>query len=416
MKATGSKTSEGCAITYYQCNRSGTFRPKGTGKRKLKSQGSSKINRHYTAAITLTVDHSTQSVTAEVCHTHYGHDTRLGHIRLSEEDRLTVIGKLVQGVTFDKILDDIRSSVNEDFKRIHLIQRKDLNNIERALKLEGGQRHHGDATSVAAWVEEMKGKGEDNVVLTYKPQGVNDDGKGLKKDDFLIVLQTPIQAEMLKRFGEHKVVCVDATHGTNAYDFKLITLLVVDEYGEGFPCAWCITNREDRAILIEFFASVRTKCGMVRPCWFMSDMAEQYYLAWVSAFDSTPKKLLCTWHVDRAWRGALQQHVHGVESQAGIYNQLTVLMEELDITRFNTLITKVLSLIITVQHCTLMSLYVYLFKVRVQLDSDPATVAFGQYFKKYYVCCPEQWASCFRRVRKLCILLYTPLININFMQ
>ena len=35
----------------------------------------------------------------------------------------------------------------------------------------------------------------------------------------------------------------------------------------------------------------------------MSDMAEQYYLARVSAFDDTPRKLLCTWHVDRAWRG-----------------------------------------------------------------------------------------------------------------
>ena len=39
---------------------------------------------------------------------------------------------------------------------------------------------------------------------------------------------------MLKKFAEGKVVCVDATHGTNAYDFKLITLLVVDEYGERF--------------------------------------------------------------------------------------------------------------------------------------------------------------------------------------
>ena len=57
----------------------------------------------------------------------------------------------------------------------------------------GGQRHHDDVTSVSAWVEEMKGKGEDNVVLTYKPQGVNDDGKGLKKDDFLIIVQPPIQ-------------------------------------------------------------------------------------------------------------------------------------------------------------------------------------------------------------------------------
>ena len=41
---------------------------------------------------------------------------------------------------------------------------------------------------------------------------------------------------MLKKFGG-KVVCVDATHGTNAYDFKLITLLVVDEYGEAFPAS-----------------------------------------------------------------------------------------------------------------------------------------------------------------------------------
>ena len=29
------------------------------------------------------------------------------------------------------------------------------------------------------------------------------------------------------------MICVDSTHKTNAYDFKLVTLLVVDEYGEG---------------------------------------------------------------------------------------------------------------------------------------------------------------------------------------
>ena len=340
VKGTGDRTTEECTISYFQCNRSGVFRPKGEGLRRLKSQGSSKINHHCTAAITLTVNHTTQSVKAEVCHTHYAHESRLGHIRLSEEDRLKVAGKLAQGVAFDKILDDIRSSVSDTFKRIHLIQRKDINNIERALKLEGGQRHHDDATSVAAWVEEMREKGEDSVALYYKPQGTDDDKTGLKREDFLIVLQTPIQAEMLKRFGG-KVVCVDATHGTNAYDFKLITLIVVDEYGEGFPVAWCITNKEDRVLLIEFFASVRTKCGMVRPLWFMSDMAEQYYLAWVSVFDSTPRKLLCTWHVDRAWRGALQQHVQGMERQAAVYSQLRVLLEELERDKFTTLIGKV---------------------------------------------------------------------------
>ena len=105
-----------------------------------------------------------QSVKAEVCHAHYGQQTRLGHIRLGAQDRLQIAGKLAQGVTLDKILDDVRSSVSDNFKRVHLLQRKDIHNIERIFKLDGGQRHHDDATSAAAWVEEIRGKGEGNVV------------------------------------------------------------------------------------------------------------------------------------------------------------------------------------------------------------------------------------------------------------
>ena len=62
-----------------------------------------------------------------------------------------IAGKLAQRVTLDKILDDVRSSVNDNFKRVHLLQRKDIHNIERIFKLDGGQRHHDDATSVAGW-------------------------------------------------------------------------------------------------------------------------------------------------------------------------------------------------------------------------------------------------------------------------
>ena len=106
---------------------------------------------------------------------------------------------------------------------------------------------------------------------------------------------------MFKKFAEGKVICVDATQGANAYEFKPITPLVVDEHGEGFPVAWCIANREDRVLLIVFITSIRTKCGMVHPLWFMSDMADQYHH--VSVFDDSPQKLVWTSHVDRAWRG-----------------------------------------------------------------------------------------------------------------
>ena len=69
------------------------------------------------------VNHTTQSVKAEVCRTHYAHESRLDHVRISEEVRLKITGKLDQGVTYDKILDDIRNSVSDNFKRIQLTQR-----------------------------------------------------------------------------------------------------------------------------------------------------------------------------------------------------------------------------------------------------------------------------------------------------
>ena len=33
-------------------------------------------------------------------------------------------------------------------------------------------------------------------------------------------------------FGAN-VICIDSTHGTNAYNFKLVTMMVVDDFGEG---------------------------------------------------------------------------------------------------------------------------------------------------------------------------------------
>ena len=65
-------------------------------------------------------------------------------------------------------------------------------------------------------------------------------------------------------------------------------------------------------------------------------MESQYHLAWVSVFDDSSQKLVCTWHVDRAWRGALQQHVKGLRGKL-----LRVLSEELAVDKFITLIGKV---------------------------------------------------------------------------
>ena len=41
-----------------------------------------------------------------------------------------------------------------------------------------------------------------------------------------------------------KYVSMDATHGTNRYALKLITIMVKDETGHGVPVGHCISNKE----------------------------------------------------------------------------------------------------------------------------------------------------------------------------
>ena len=116
---------------------------------------------------------------------------------------------------------------------------------------------------------------------------------------------------MMAKFGSN-IICVDATHGTTMSDFLLITVLVMDEYGEGVPVAQLakeqvhphhtqLSNREDQGALVEFFRAIKARVGNLSPKILMSDCAEQYYTAWVKVFKGRLQKQLCTWHVDRAW-------------------------------------------------------------------------------------------------------------------
>ena len=96
-------------------------------------------------------------------------------------------------------------------------------------------------------------KCDTNLMLLHKPQEQDktQDCPSVGRDDFILVLQTPLQRDLLNTFGNN-IVCMDDTHRTNSYNFSLITVLVVDEFGEGCPVAWCLCNRTDKYILIDF--------------------------------------------------------------------------------------------------------------------------------------------------------------------
>jgi len=65
----------------------------------------------------------------------------------------------------------------------------------------------------------------------------------------IVFLFSDTNRDYERHYGD-KIVCIDSTHGTNIYEFLHITIMVVDEHGEGLPAAWAIANKEDTTMLI----------------------------------------------------------------------------------------------------------------------------------------------------------------------
>ena len=209
----------------------------------------------------------------------------------------------------------------------------------------------------------MKSQEDNNPVLLYQPNVT----------DYILIIQSPFQANMLKTFSSQKAVFIDDTHGTNAYGLHLTTLLVVDDYGEGLPVAWCISSYVDTATISIFFKEVKNKTGELNPTWFMSDDADQFFNAWANTFEHTPKRILCTWHVLRAWKS----HLKGVrdrDKEEEVYHELKVLMDETNPKVFEVMVENACK----------------------KWKKDANTEQFADYFQKYYKGRCEQWACCYR--------------------
>ena len=155
---------------YYYCNRAGKYHTIGTNKRCLKSQGTSKQISHCTSHIKATVNKESNVVTVEYNSTHYNHSTNLAHLRITDRSRQTIASKLRQGITPQRILDDIRDQHESRITRTHLVTKKDITNIRNQFNIEGIQKHKNYIISVSSWVDEMETLAYNPVVL-FKQQG-----------------------------------------------------------------------------------------------------------------------------------------------------------------------------------------------------------------------------------------------------
>ncbi|GFS44540.1 MULE domain-containing protein [Trichonephila inaurata madagascariensis] len=215
-------------------------------------------------------------------------------MKITKEEKEDIARKLENKIPVEAILDDIRNSMNLKPERIHLITRQDIKDIKEEYNISSdGVLDSNDVVSVNKWVEGLKNR-EDSPIVIFKDQNIFDENlyPGMKAEDLLLVIMNASQKDMLKFYG-NDTICLDFTHGMNAYRFDLVTLLVLDDKREGFPAAFILSNRQDSTALTLAFAAIKEHT-CISPRVLMTDDSESFFNAWKTVFGVPEKRLLCT--------------------------------------------------------------------------------------------------------------------------
>ncbi|GFY70927.1 MULE domain-containing protein [Trichonephila inaurata madagascariensis] len=177
-------------------------------------------------------------------------------MKITREEKVDIARKLANKIPVEAILDERRNSMNEKLNRIHLITRQDIKNIKEEYNISSdGILDSNDVLSVNKWDDGLKNR-EDSPVVVFKDQNIFDENlyPGMKAD-FLLVIMNASQKDMLRFYG-NETICLDFTHGMNAYWFDLAALLVLNDKREGFPASFILSNQQDFTALTLAFAAV----------------------------------------------------------------------------------------------------------------------------------------------------------------
>ena len=171
----------------------------------------------------------------------------------------------------------------------------------------------------------------------------------MKTGDVVLVFFSDFHRDTLVKVAPKvKIVCMDGTHGTNGYDYHLITLMVKDKTGMGCPVGHCISTREDTVAITIFFNEIRKKCGhRILVDYVMSDDARAYYNAWCNAmYKSTdppstkPIPVKCMWHILKNWNQNLSNIVKDNNLREDLLISLRTMLHTKDATLIQLVIIK----------------------------------------------------------------------------
>ncbi|XP_063913770.1 uncharacterized protein LOC135130334 isoform X2 [Zophobas morio] len=288
LNATCGKSTLG-KVYYYECHRSNLDKFESKCKlRTPKLSGSIKINGACPSRIRKQTYIGSSRVSVTFTSTHYGHQLELKCQPLSATEKTTIINQIKSGVSQDHIIEKARE-INEE---------------------------------VAEW-----NSGDRKNVVIYKKPG--EKYEGLHDSDFVLAYINKEMEYMLQTYGCN-IICMDATHGTNPYNYELTTILILDDENIGYPTVFLISNRKDKIIQEVLLTELKRTTSTISPKYFMSDDTNIYFDAWTKIMGNSPQRLLCTWHIKKNWTIQSKAKISNKEVCNKVQKDLEKLLKEVE--------------------------------------------------------------------------------------
>ncbi|XP_017774996.1 PREDICTED: uncharacterized protein LOC108561523 isoform X2 [Nicrophorus vespilloides] len=245
--------------------------------------------------------------------------------------------------------------------------------LNEVLEKMGTVMKNSGSFNVDVWIESLK---KSCCVLFYKAKGsIIEECRYLAYNDFILIVMSPAQRRVLQK-KDFDFIYVGGTRNIDTNGYELITLMIVDDTQQSFPCAFFISNRVDEVVLNFFFSFVKETCGKLLPNFFMSDINGMYFDAWISIMNMlvSMEWLYTENSVKTDWKKN-QTKIKSAKKRNEIYELLTKIMSENNEDSFDQLIDS----------------------LKTKLTDDSELVEYDKYITDNYLDHCSNWAYCYRK-------------------
>ncbi|XP_054719732.1 uncharacterized protein LOC129229449 [Uloborus diversus] len=242
-----------------------------------------------------------------------------------------------------------------------------------------------DADSVDRWISLCCQMEVSPILFYQKEDFVGGEGK---HDEFLLVIMTEFQRQILLN-SARQIVCVDSLYRKKGGRFYLTVMFIMDEMDLAFPVAFCISNKVDKMVLIQFFASISQQTGSLECQYFMSDSESCYYEAWKEVMNDESKWIWSLWYVDSRFRTQLKIFKGDTQKRQDVYKVMRVLLECPNQIVFNCMFENFIK----------------------DLMSSPTSKDLGKFIQSKYGSNFEMWARCYQKDIELGTVIHLEIMH-----